>query len=1140
MSSIDRQNRLLLAEDWKKIYQSFKNADFKSYDFDNLRRTMIEYLRTNYPEDFNDYIESSEYLALIDMIAFLGQNISFRTDLNARENYIELAERRESVLRLARLVSYNPQRNRSANGLLKFSSVQTTENVRDSNGNNLSGRSIIWNDSVNSDWFEQFTKVINSALPKGNAFGKAISRENIEGIPTEQYTFNSSTQGVPVFSFNKSVNNQKLEFEVVSTIIDNTEIIEEPPNPTKQLSFIYRDNGQGPANNSTGFFLHFRQGSLQRSDFILDYPVPNQRVDIDAASVNQTDIWLYSVGSDGIESDIWTKVDAVEGNNIVYNSLAKNIKNIFSVLTRTDDRISLIFSDGVFGKLPKGVFRTYYRTGVNRDYTILPSNLTNVTIRVPYISAIGRSETLTVTLELKNAVSNGTSSESTESIKANAPSTYYTQNRMVTAEDYNIGPLAISQDIIKVKSVNRTASGISKYYDLVDPTGKYSKTDMFATDGIIYKTEKENTSTFSFVTKTDIESIINNKISEIVNDKNVTSFYLDKYSPQEYEELGLQWEQTTNDTNRSTGYVKDTNGIIYQVGEFTSGSLRFLESNAMIRFKPPAGNYFLPEGKLTTDASEFGAKNYHWCKVITISDSINVTGSLGPIVLNDNIPTGCTIDKIIPKFVREVDDSVKSDMIDKIFAYKTFGLRYNILEREWTVIDNDNLSITNNFSLGQAGDDSNSQLDSSWIILFETKGESYEITYRSLTYIFESLKEIKFYFDSNKKIYDSKTGKIVKDKITILNINNDLLATPATMPYTRDFDWQITSDFRDTDGYVDSRKVEIIFFDSDDDGIVDDIELFNLLVPSNNYVFTKKEVISSSEYESPVDVNVENIQVTNSPNTLTPGNPVFYIPSEDNFYRLDSETRILTITYDYKAYLGRKGLKFQYVHASDESSRIDPSSSNIIDSYILTRQYDTAFRFYLSGQTTAKPLPMSSEQLYRSYGQELNKIKSISDELIYHPAKYKILFGNKADKRLQATFKVVKNTDRNINDNAIKSKIISAINRFFALENWDFGETFYWSELSSYITKEVAPDISSIVIVPKSTQIGFGSLMEIKAEIDEVLISGATVDDIEIISAITADRLKSENVVVNSTNTSNSGVQSSTGNSTNTSGGYIF
>ena len=119
MSSTDRQNRLLVAEDWKRIYQTYNNADFKSYDFDNLRRTMISYLRENYPEDFNDYIESSEYLAIIDLIAFLGQNLAFRIDLNARENYLELAERRESVLRLARLLSYNPKRNIAAN-LQKF------------------------------------------------------------------------------------------------------------------------------------------------------------------------------------------------------------------------------------------------------------------------------------------------------------------------------------------------------------------------------------------------------------------------------------------------------------------------------------------------------------------------------------------------------------------------------------------------------------------------------------------------------------------------------------------------------------------------------------------------------------------------------------------------------------------------------------------------------------------------------------------------------------------------------------------------------------------------------------------------------------------------------------------------------------
>jgi len=82
-------NKIIVGEDWKKVYQSFKNADFKSYDFDTIRRTMIQYLQENYPEDFNDFIDSSEYIALIDIIAYLGQNLSFRIDLNARKRIIK-------------------------------------------------------------------------------------------------------------------------------------------------------------------------------------------------------------------------------------------------------------------------------------------------------------------------------------------------------------------------------------------------------------------------------------------------------------------------------------------------------------------------------------------------------------------------------------------------------------------------------------------------------------------------------------------------------------------------------------------------------------------------------------------------------------------------------------------------------------------------------------------------------------------------------------------------------------------------------------------------------------------------------------------------------------------------------------------
>ena len=78
-------------------------------------------------------------------------------------------------------------------------------------------------------------------------------------------------------------------------------------------------------------------------------------------------------------------------------------------------------------------------------------------------------------------------------------------------------------------------------------------------------------------------------------------------------------------------------------------------------------------------------------------------------------------------------------------------------------------------------------------------------------------------------------------------------------------------------------------------------------------------------------------------------------------------------------------------------------------------------------------------------------------------------------------------------------------------------------ELTTYILNSTAPDISNIVICPKQSSQSFGSLFEIQSRADEILISGATVADIEIVTAITAAEIGvNSNRVVNTTGTSSS------------------
>jgi hypothetical protein len=212
MALTTRQTNLLVQQDWTKIYQTFQSADFTSYDFETLRKTMIDYLRTTYPEDFNDFTDSSEYIALIDLIAFMGQSLAFRADLNARENFIDTAQRQDSVFKLSRLVGYSPKRNVAAQGVLKVDSISTTEQVFDSNGTDLTNLIINWNDSANENWYEQMTAIFNAGLVNSQIIGKPASSATINNIKTDTYSLSIVPGQTPVYSFNTTIENRTMTF----------------------------------------------------------------------------------------------------------------------------------------------------------------------------------------------------------------------------------------------------------------------------------------------------------------------------------------------------------------------------------------------------------------------------------------------------------------------------------------------------------------------------------------------------------------------------------------------------------------------------------------------------------------------------------------------------------------------------------------------------------------------------------------------------------------------------------------------------------------------------------------------------------------------------------------------------------------
>lgn len=1200
MSATDRENRLLVAENWTKIYQSFRNADFQSYDFENLRRTMVNYLRQNYPEDFNDYIESSEYLALVDLIAFLGQNIAFRVDLNARENFLELAERRDSVLRLARTISYNAKRNVAASGLLKFTSIQTTESVIDSNGRNLANQVITWNDVSNQNWYDQFIRIMNSALPTHQQFGNPADSALIYGIATSQYRFQAANTDVPVYSFSKVVSGTSMNFEITSTTFNGQSFIyEEPPQVGNSVACIYRDDGQGAGSANSGFFFNFTQGSLNTGTFTITQPSTNETIDINTPNINDNDVWLYGLNMAGVETTLWNKVPSLSGNNVIYNSINNNLKNIYGVTTKASDAVSLVFADGTFGSLPQGTFRVYYRISNGLTYVINPQDIKNISISIPYTSSAGINHTLSITLSLTSSVSNSSPSESNNSIKTNAPQVYYTQNRMITGEDYNISPLNSSQQVLKVMSINRSSSGISRYYDLLDPTSKYSSTVLYADDGVIYTENYTSIFNFSYSTKDDIKRVLYNSVFGILKHVDLKNFYYYNFVKDSISDgFDAEWTMTSSDVNTSIGTIT--------VLSITSPDLIYTTVGSLIKFIAPYGYYFntknnnsLEAGYAVTDGSSY----YIWAEVIgkTISNSITY------YTFNKIIPTTAKINKIIPKW----NDTIPSDqqllistINELIYGNELFGLTYVTSTSTWEIIKSSDIDIINDFSLSNQGDTSNNNKDSSWLLLFTPNNGSYIVKSRETRYVFESDTQLRFYYDDTTKIYDSKTNSIVNDIISVLSINknpssivtianglknnniisivngvgihigmlvvgnnipsntvvtdvtnnNDVIAITisksltekiengevsftniGTSTYTGDINWQITSEYVGLDGYVDTKKVVVSFLDSDNNGIVDDPELFQTLViptiePLTKYIIEKKYLISVGQEDYKyVDNSSNEVIILPSQSVIT---SITQYNVGQYFYFVDigvvkqlTSVGTLIPTLDYKVFVGRDKLKFKYTHSADYDSRIDPGKSNIIDVFVLMNDYDISFRQWLSGSIDVKPLPPSSIELYNTLSPKLNLIKSISDEIIYHPVSYTVLFGSKAIPELQATFKVIKNPEQVVSDNDIKTRVITAINQFFAIENWNFGDNFYFTELSTYVINSLAPDIVSFVIVPTQESMNFGSLFQITANKDQLFVSGATVSDIDIITGITTTNIKA---VSNTSVTTTSSQQSIT------------
>jgi hypothetical protein len=1121
MATSSRQSALFGLNDWKTIYQTFSEADFRSYDYETLRKSFIDYLQLYYPETFNDYTESSEFIALLDVIAFMGQGLAFRNDLNARENFIDTAERRDSVIKLANLVSYTPKRNIAAQGYLKVTSVSTTQNISDINGLNLSNQTVLWNDPANPNWLEQFNTIINATLIDTQKIGKPGNVQDLLGVTTAEYTMSIPNTVLPIVPFESTVDGVNMGFELVSaSSVDTDYVYEIPPAPSGLFNILYRNDKLGFGSPQTGFFFYFKQGSLTTYDFSFQQQISNQTADIDVQGINNSDTWLYQVLENGSLSQ-WTQVENVYAD--AYLQTESSSRAIFSVDSRFNDQVTYVFGDGVFSAIPVGNFTAYVRAGNALSYTIDPLEMAGVSVTFTYLSRVNKFETITFNLALPLPVTTAQQREALDEIKLRAPTRYYTQNRMVNGEDYNNFPYTLYSSIIKSKAINRSSIGVSKNLDLLDPTGKYSSTNSFGNDGALYQDDADGFLTLTINTTSDIIAFFTDTLSSVLSLNRATQYYIQNYTryslPSSPANQVVYWKTSSVDTGAESGYVFTVSGSLEQpqsVGTFNTTNLKYLTPGAILKFNAPDGYYFdLTTNRLVPGIAPSNENTYIWSTVLSVvgDGSNNGSGSFangaGPIKVNGYVPSGVILAQIIPVFDNSLSTNLIQECLIKMELQQDFSLVFNnsllVNEERWSI---------------------SSFNDANYFVKFDSTGaNTYTITYKALTYYFGSVADTRFTYSPNELVYDPFSGKIIQDFINVLAINSQF---GSSTPLGTDLKVNILGQTVESDGYVNDFQVEVAATDVNNRQLILNPDYFNEITGYQNnninvgvYVFfetvqdpinlTRQYVIPSSDviYTYP---NKSQIEVNKYDYPL---GTLFYAYTENKFYKtIQDQTKttpvyILTEQLQYSMKPGRQGLSYQYRHNSNNTTRIDPVTTNIIDLYVVTQSYYTAYQNWIVDTTNTIPEPTRPTigELQQEYGQ-IQNYKMLSDAVIVNSVVFKPLFGAKADSALRSTVKVVKAPSVNASDSEIRSAVLSAMNNYFNINFWNFGDTFYFSELTAYLHATVGELISSVVLVPNDPTMSFGDLYEIKCMPYEIFVNAATANNVVVIPALTPAELQ--------------------------------
>ena len=417
---------------------SNKTIKYLNKDFSDFKNDLINLAEVYYPDIVNDFTEGSPGTMFLEMASYVGDVLSFYTDAQVQETFLQYAQERENLYALAYNLGYRPvisnpsivelevfQQIPADNGEPDYRYALTIEKNSEFLPNNSTGVKFLTQDNVNfsfSSSFDPTEQTVYSLEPGGTQPKYYLLKKKVKAISAEQ---KSTTFSIGAAERFKTLSLDDTKIIGIQSIVDSEgNVYTEVPYLAQETVFEEVPNNE--ANDP-----ELSQYSAQ-TPFLLRTKKVSKRFVTRFRSDKKLEIQFGAGATEGDDTTIIPNPD----------NIGLGIKDGSSLLDKSYDPSNFLYTKA-YGEVPSNTTLTVTYLvggGINSNANA------NVINRKGTIVAKAREGGLDSTIltyvtnniEVNNPTpaTGGGPGDTAEDIRLNAIANFSAQKRTVTKDDY--------------------------------------------------------------------------------------------------------------------------------------------------------------------------------------------------------------------------------------------------------------------------------------------------------------------------------------------------------------------------------------------------------------------------------------------------------------------------------------------------------------------------------------------------------------------------------------------------------------------------------------------------------------------------------------------------------------------------------